>query len=400
MKKSHFISKLSSFITLTLILFNSTFSLAEEQLNPDIQSQLIHNTRQLTFAGMKAGEGYFSTDGKKMIFQSERYPGNPFYQMYIMDLISGKTQLVSTGVGKTTCGWIHPSMKKAMWSSTHLDPDAVIKEKQEFEQRKNPIKSRYSWSYDEYFDIFESDLNGKRIKRLTKARGYDAEGSYSPDGKEIAFASNRTGYSDPLSQKEKDLFSKDPSSQMEIYIMNSDGSNVRRLTHTLGYDGGPFFSHDGKKITWRRFDTSGMTAEIYTMDKDGTNQKQITNLKALSWAPYYHPSGKYIIFTTSINGMSNFELYIIDSEGLKKPVRVTYQEDFDGLPTFTPDGKKIAWTHRNQKGESQIFLADWDHQKALELLDLNEKFKEKLPSLSLNSQIKKQDTEKILKLIS
>ncbi len=361
--------------------------------------------RQITFEGPKSGEGYFSADGKKMILQSERQPGNPFYQMYIMDLVSGKVDRVSPGNGKTTCGWIHPNMKKAMWSSTHLDPEWENKQKEEWEARKNPVKGKYSWSYDEHYEIFESDLNGKNAKRLTKALGYDAEGSYSPDGQWIAFASNRTGYDPnaPLSEDDKKLFAKDPSSQMEIYIMKSDGSQVKRLTNSLGYDGGPFFSADGKQITWRRFDKTGATAEIYTMNIDGSNQKQITRLNSMSWAPYFHPSGKYVIFATSVLGYSNFELFIVDSEGKQKPVRVTYDEGFDGLASFSPDGKQITWTHRNEKGESQIYLADWDHEKALSSLQLSNvepDTKFNLSSAKLSKDATESDLKKILSYLA
>lgn len=336
----------------------------------DLGDVFINQTKQITFVGNKSGEGYFDSTGKKIIFQSERFQQNPFYQIYTLDLVSGQTKLLSPGIGKTTCAWIHPLGQKAMWSSTHLDPKAKEKELTEIEDRKKAIKAKYSWSFDEAYDIFESDLNGKKIKQLTKERGYDAEGSYSPDGKWIVFASNRSGYTDHLSDEDKVLFEKDPSSQMEIYIMSSDGQSVKRLTNSLGYDGGPFFSSDGKKITWRRFNKLGTSAEIYTMNIDGSEQKQITHLNSMSWAPFYHPSGQYIVFSSSFLGFSNFELFIVDSNGLKKPIRITFDDGFDGLASFSPDGKKITWTRRNEKGESQIYLADWNHEKAMQSLDL------------------------------
>lgn len=331
---------------------------------------VISGSRQITFTGPRSGEGYFSADGRKMIFQSEREPGNPFYQMYVLDMKTGATTRLSPGLGKTTCGWIHPTGRKAMWSSTHLDPDVRAKTKSELEQRKNPVKGRYAWSYDETFDIFESDLEGRHVKRLTQAKGYDAEGSYSPDGAWIAFASNRAGYTEKLSDEDRALFEKDPSYMMDIYIMKSDGTQVRRLTDAKGYDGGPFFSADGKKITWRRFAPNGMTAEIYTMNVDGTEQKPVTKLGAMSWAPFFHPSGDYLVFASSAISFSNFELFIVDAEGQHDPVRVTFDEGFDGLASFTPDGSQITWTHRNEKGESQIYLADWDDAQARKLLGL------------------------------
>ncbi|UOF01971.1 M28 family peptidase [Bdellovibrio reynosensis] len=334
------------------------------------ENKLVQNARQLTFVGSKSGEGYFSQDGKKMIFQSERHDGNPFYQMYILDLENGKTTMVSPGVGKTTCGWIHPSMKKVLYSSTHLDPESKNKAQNEYDSRKKAVKARYSWSFDETYDIFSSDLNGKNIRALTKEKGYDAEGSYSPDGNWIAFASNRAGYLEKLEGEDKKLFDQDPSYMMDIYIMKADGSQVKRLTTSKGYDGGPFFSADGKKITWRRFSANGSTAEIFTMNVDGTDQKQITQMKSMSWAPFFHPSGDYIIFGSSVLGYSNFELFIVDSHGKQPPVRVSFDNGFDGLPVFTPDGNKLSWTHRNEKGESQILIADWDDVLARSLLKL------------------------------
>lgn len=334
------------------------------------QHPLMSESRQITFVGPKSGEGYFSPDGKKMIFQSEREPGNPFYQMYVLDLQSGAVTRVSPGSGKTTCGWIHPSMKKVLYSSTHLDPLTKKKTQDEYENRKKAVKARYSWSFDENYDIFSSDLQGKNIQRLTKEKGYDAEGSYSPDGQWIAFASNRAGYTENLEGEDKKLFEQDPSYMMDIYIMKADGSQVKRLTTSKGYDGGPFFSADGKKITWRRFSPNGSTAEIFTMNVDGSEQKQITNLKSMSWAPFFHPSGDYIIFGSSVLGYSNFELFIVDAEGKKAPVRVTFDEGFDGLPVFTPDGNHLSWTHRNEKGDSQIMIANWDDTLARKLLGL------------------------------
>jgi Tol biopolymer transport system component len=323
--------------------------------------------RQMTFVGPRAGEGYFSHDGKLLIFQSEREKENPFYQIYVMNRATGKSVRVSPGEGKTTCSWIHPSNKKALFSSTHLDPKLKEKVAQDWAERKNPVKGKYSWSFDETFDIFEAPIaealksgkpvDVKKLKRLTTEVGYDAEASYSPDGSKIAFASNRAGYTEALGDDEKKLFAQDPSYMMDIYLMNADGSNVERLTTERGYDGGPFFSPDGKKITWRRFSRNGQTAEVMTMDLKSRKEKQLTHMKAMSWAPFFHPSGDYLIFTTNKLGYSNFELYIVDAEGAHEPVRVSFLPGFDGLPVFLPNGKELAWTRKDEKGESQLYIA-------------------------------------------
>ncbi len=363
----------------------------------DTPNTLVTKARQITFEGPKSGEGYFSADGKKMIFQSERYPGNPFYQMYVMDLETGKTDLVSSGKGKTTCGWIHPSMKKLLFSSTHLDPQWKKKQDEEIESRKKPVKGRYSWSFDDQYDIYSSDLKGKNLKRLTKSLGYDAEGSYSPDGKWIVFASNRAAYTEKLSPEDQKMFQQDPSYMMDIYIMKEDGTQVKRLTDAKGYDGGPFFSADGKYITWRRFAPNGATAEIYTMNVDGSGQKAVTHMKSMSWAPYYHPSGDYIIFASSVLGYSNFELFIVDSQGTKPPVRVTFNDGFDGLASFSPDGTQLTWSRRNEKGESQIFVADWDDAQARGLLGLPEK---ELAAADLKPEITAVDAKKVVEYLA
>ncbi|MFT4548143.1 MAG: Tol biopolymer transport system component [Verrucomicrobiales bacterium] len=345
------------------------FAFAQEA-EPD--AGLLSNSRQLTFAGKRAGEGYFSADGSQMIFQSEREPGNPFFQIYLLDLETGDTERISPGKGKTTCGWIHPDGKRVMYASTQDDAESVKKQEAKLAERKAGTVKRYSWDYDENYDIFEASTSGGEYKNLTETRGYDAEGSYSPDGSKIAFASNRHGYTETLSEADQVAFKRNKSHLMDIYIMNADGSGVKRLTTSAGYDGGPFFSPDGKRICWRRFNVEGDQAEIYTMNIDGSDERQITKIGAMSWAPFYHPSGEYLIFATNKHGFANFELYMIDSAGKSEPVRVTDSDGFDGLPAFSPDGKTLSWTsNRTAQKQSQIFVADWDHAQAKALLAEN-----------------------------
>ena len=324
----------------------------------------LSNIRQMTVVGKRAGEGYFSPNGRLMIFQSEREPGNPFYQMYLMNRDTGDVHRISPGHGKTTCGWVHPVEQKALFASTQNDPNARAKQAEELKIRASGKKRRYSWDYDENYELQEVDFTTGRYKNLTNTRGYDAEGSYSPDGRTIVFASNREAYNHKLSPAEQQQFSKNKSTFMEIYTMNADGSNVKRLTSAPGYDGGPFYSSDGKKIIWRRFSIDGRSAEIHTMDADGKNQQQMTKLGLMSWAPFYHPSGDYFIFSSNRFGHANFELFIMDAQGRGDPIRVTNSKGFDGLPVFTPDGKKLSWTSKRAKGSggkgSQIFMADWD----------------------------------------
>jgi Tol biopolymer transport system component len=331
------------------------------------EQPFLSNIRQLVFEGRRSGEGYFSPDGKALIFQSEREPTNPFYQIYILNFSSGDVNRVSPGMGKTTCAFFRPGRDEVLFASTHLDPDAVAKQKAELEFRASGKQRRYSWDYDEAMDIFSARRDGSQLRRLTSSPGYDAEGAYAPDGRRVVFCSMRDAYpTNKLSAAERKRLETDPSYFGELYIMNADGSGVKRLTHTPGYDGGPFFSPDGKRIVWRRFDESGMMADIYTMKVDGSDVRRVTDFQSMSWAPYYHPSGKYIIFTSNKLGFSNFELHMVSPDGGGVPVRVTFTDGFDGLPVFSPDGKQLCWTSgRTTDGKSQLFIADWDHGAAL-----------------------------------
>ena len=344
---------------------------ASENPLQENEARYFTNVRQLTSAGLRSGEGYFSADGSKMVFQSERDAENPFYQMYVMDFELGDVNRVSPGEGKTTCGWIHPSGDRVMFASTQDDPDRVEKQKAKITEREEGKESRYSWDYDPAYEIYSYEFSTGEYAQISHARGYDAEGSYSPNGEKIAFASNRRAYIDgELSEEERKLFEFHEAAVMDIYIMDADGSNVVRLTDEIGYDGGPFFSPDGQRICWRRFTPDMTSSEIWTMKIDGTDKRQLTQWASTSFAPYYHPSGKYIVFIANPEGYSNFEIYLIPTEGRQEPVRVTWTEGFDGFPTFTNDGKTFSWTSNRNGNISQLYTADWNHEAALAAIGL------------------------------
>lgn len=338
-------------------------------LGGDGEAAFLSNTRQLIYEGRRSGEGYFSQDGKALILQSEREPGNPFFQIYILDLETGDSHLVSTGLGKTTCAFFRPGMNEVLFASSHLDPEVELHQKHELELRASGKQRRYSWDYDAHMDIFSANRNGSGRKRLTHADGYDAEGAYSPDGSKIVFCSLRQAYGSDLSDEHKKLLAIDPSYFGEIYIMNADGTNQTRLTDAPGYDGGPFFSPNGERIIWRRFEENGALADIYTMRTDGSDVRRMTDFKTMSWAPFYHPSGKYVLFASNKLGFANFEIYMVDAAGERQPVRVTYTDGFDGLPAFSPDGTKLCWTsNRTRDKKAQLFIANWNHAAALAAL--------------------------------
>jgi len=333
------------------------------------ERDFLSRVRRLTVEGRRAGEGYWSPDGKRLVLQSEREPGNPFYQMYVMDLTTGDTTRISPGLGKTTCGFFRPGTDQILFASTHHDPKSKQYQDEELAFRASGKERRYAWDYDPEMEIYAYGEKTRGLTRLTNVRGYDAEAGYSPDGQWIVFSSTRGAYDHALTPAEEKQLATDPSWFAEIYLMKADGSDQRRLTTTPGYDGGPFFTPDGKKILWRRFDEQGLIADVWTMNPDGSDKKQITDFKAMSWAPYMHVSGEYILFASNKLGFENFEIFMVDAAGTKEPVRVTYSDGFDGLPVPSPDGTQIAFTSsRSGGGAGQIFLAQWNHQKALEAI--------------------------------
>jgi TolB protein len=311
----------------------------------------LRNLRQLTSGGENA-EAYFSFDGKKLIFQSTR-DGWLCDQIYTMNTDGSGAQRVSTGKGRTTCGYFLKDGKSFLYSSTHLgSPECPPK----------PDYSRgYVWPIDKNFDIFLSDFKGKLI-RLTDTPGYDAEATVSPDGKKIVFTSVRDG-------------------DLELYSMNVDGTGVQRLTHRVGYDGGAFFSPDGRKIVYRGSYPADEKAEahykallaenlveprqldLYVMNADGSNPVRVTNNHAANFCPFFHPDGKRIIFASNVGDPKgrNFDLYIVNLDGTGME-QITFNETFDGFPMFSPDGKRLVFaSNRNgsQPGETNVFIAEW-----------------------------------------
>jgi TolB protein len=320
------------------------------------EAKHLKNIRQVTFGFAKAGEGYFRPDGQGIIFQAVAHtpesifhqpkPNEEDYQIYTADLKADAVpKIVSTGKGKCTCSFYHPNGKSILFASSHLDP-AIVGGHAEPAASKGPAYSRsganYRWDFDQYMDIFKANPDGSNLVRLTDTPGYDAEGSYSPDGKQIVFTSFRDG-------------------DAEIYIMDADGKNVRRITHSKGYDGGPFFSPDGKKILYRSDRKGNDLLQVYINNTEGTAEKALTANEFVNWGPFFHPDNRHIIYATSRHGHANYELYLMDVETGKEE-RITFREGFDGLPVFSPDGKKLMWTSsgRTSDKKSQLFIADFE----------------------------------------
>jgi len=336
-------------------LKQSSFSLVDGSANQEIleKEQHFKSLQQLTFSGENA-EAYFSSDSKKLIFQSHDGEGL-CDQIYIMDLETGLTKRVSNGEGVTTCAYFqYPNNEKFIYASTHLQ-DKTCPPPPDF-------SLGYVWKLYEGFDIFRSNLDGSSLEQITSEAGYDAEATVAEDGRKIVYTSISSG-------------------DLEVWTMNSDGSDKRMLTNKLGYDGGPFFSDDGNKIVWRAYypETKKeikdyknlinesmirpMNLQIRVMNTDGTGKVQITNNEGANFAPFFFPNDERIIFCSNMSDPKgrNFDLWAINIDGTNLE-KITHYDGFDGFPMFSPNGKYFVFaSNRNQAkpGDTNIFIAEW-----------------------------------------
>ena len=312
----------------------------------------LRNIRQLTFGGDNA-EAYFAFDGTKLIYQ-HRSTTEECDQIYVLDIATAESTMVSTGDGRTTCAYFYPSGEEIIYASTHHH-DASC-------PAPPDMSLGYVLPINDTYDIFVANADGSNLRQLTDVMGYDAEATVSPTGDKMVFTSVRDG-------------------DLDLYSMNLDGSGVTRLTDRIGYDGGAFFSPDGTKIIWRahypeegpamedyqRLLGQGLLRpgelEIWVMDADGSNKRQVTNLGGANFAPYWHPSGEKIIWSSNHPDPDGreFDLFMInlDGTGLEQ---VTFSGGFDGFPVFSPDGRYLVFgSNRNNGGtrDTNVFIAEW-----------------------------------------
>lgn len=349
---------ISAFFLLVLLGCIAESRLKPVRLQPSIDKHM-HDLAQLTFEGDN-GEAYFSSDGKRLIYQSNQggYACDKIWKMNIDG--SGKRR-VSPDRGAHTCAFFFPGNEQIIFASTsHLSVACPPKPKM-------LSRFRYAWPLYPY-DIFKANADGSSLEKLTDNPKYDAEPVISSDGETIVFGSQRYG-------------------DFDIYIMDATGANVRRLTEKTGYDGGPWFSPDGKKIVWRAWYPESeqekaqwadsmennyivsVPLDIWVMDVDGSNKQRLTQNGATNWAPSWHPDGKRIVFSSNMDDWHdnlqqyghNFELYLINSDGSGLE-RITFNKVFDSFPMFSPDGKKLVFgANRNPEKPraTDIFIAKW-----------------------------------------
>jgi TolB protein len=342
---------------LTAALLGAAVSFSAQAQTRDVRVAVepgeshLTNIRQLTFGGQNA-EAYWSSDGQWITLQST-LAGMQCDQQYVMRADGSDVRRISNGRGKTTCGWFLPGNQRLLFASSHAHDSTCP-------PRPDPSRG-YVWPLDR-FDLYTVNRDGSNLTRLTNFDTYTAESVVSPDGKRIAFTSLKDG-------------------DLDIYVMNVDGTGLKRLTNTPGYDGGPWWSPDGTKIVYRSHhpaDSAQLAqyrslladrmvrpsqVELFVMNADGSDQRQITRLGGANFGPSWTPDGRRIIFASNYKNprSRNFDLFLVnlDGSGLEQ---ITTHGEFDGFPMFSPDGRKVLWaSNRNGRevGETNIFVAEW-----------------------------------------
>jgi len=331
-----------------------------EPIAADREASLLSDIRQLTFGDRfdRAGEAYFHPKNGSIIFQAVP-KGEKHYQMYVLadPLLMGseageaRIEQISATPSRNTCGWFSPDGNTILFASTFQKE--IADEPTAGYQREG---RDYRWAYPSGMELWTREpIDGKgnenqggfAVRTLTDNAFYDAEGSFSPDGKHIVFTSNRTG-------------------DLELFSMKRDGTSVVQLTTTPGYDGGPFFSPDGKRVCYRSDRMGNNLLQVFVsdvvFDDDGeitglANEMQLTEGADVNWGPFWHPTGKWIAWATSKHGHANYEIYIMRDDGSDK-TRVTYAAGADVLPAFSPDGKHMLWSgKRSGDNTTQVYVA-------------------------------------------
>ncbi len=331
---------------------------AEPQLNEPLKDHRevhLRNVQQLTFGGENA-EAYFSIDGTQLVYQSTpRHPQQPCDQIFVMNRDGSGKRLLSTGQGRTTCSFFYPDGQHILYASTHEGSVAC--------PPPADMRQGYVWALYPDYDIYKADIKGNVVQKLTNTPGYDAEAVLSPRGDKIIFTSLRSGdlelWTMNLDGSNPQQLTHTPGYDGGAFF-SPDGAKI--VWRASRFDNDPQGLADYQRLL-KKGQIRPNQLELFVMEADGSNQQQLTQLGKASFGPYFHPSGDKIIFSSNIedpNGRE-FDLYMIniDGSGLE---RITYTPKFDGFPMFSLDGKKLVWgsnRHNERPRETNIFIADW-----------------------------------------
>jgi len=313
----------------------------------------LQNVRQLTAGGENA-EAYWAFDGTQLIYQAKK-PGTECDQIFVLDPHTAETHMVSTGEGRTTCSYFYPGGDEILYSSTHHH-DASCPANPDF-------SLGYVWPIYHSYDVWVSSLDGSNLRQLTTEDGYDAEATFSPLGDRIVFTSVRDG--------DLDLYSMAPDGSDVVRLTDRlgydggafyspDGSQIIWRAHYP--EPGSDEAADYVRLLEEGLLRPG-ELEVWVMDADGSNQRQVTSVGGANFAPYWHPDGDRILFSSNHMDPSgrDFDIFMINLDGTGLE-RITYAEGFDGFPVFSPDGTQLVFgSNRNNGGTSDtnVFIAEW-----------------------------------------
>jgi len=191
-------------------------------------------------------------------------------------------------------------------------------------------------------DIFSIDSDGQNLKRLTSTAAVDEHPAWSPDGLKIAFQSDMSG-------------------DIEIHLMDADGGNIEQLTDSPGDDWSPTWSPDGTRIAFASSRNGNW--DIFTMNADGSGVKQVTDDEGMDWLPAWSPDGDKIAFASDRDG--NWEIYVIGTDG-SGATNITEDRATDLEPVWSPNSNQLIFSS-SRGGSQELFTVNLDGSGVMRL---------------------------------
>lgn len=363
------------------------------------EAAVLSNVTQLTFARDfdRAGEAYFSPDMRWVVFQAVP-KGEKNYAMYVARLVrvggepAGLVVVtrVSPPGSRNTCGWFSDDGTTLIFASTagKDDPD----EASPGYQREG---RNYRWAFSKGMEIYRVPGFEKRVLtstegfvdlarpefRITDNDAYDAECATSPDGEWIVFCSDRESVVDPdaggagtpasdavegATTRPTETKGTAGAKPRQLWVMRKDGSGLTQLTRTAGYNGGPFFLPDGRRLLYRSDRVGNDLLQVLVSDivrdRKGNitglaNERNITDDAHVNWGPYWSPDGRRVVYASSKEGHANYEVFSRRADGSRES-RLTFSAGPDVLPVISPDGRYLLWSSRRGEDKTtQVYVA-------------------------------------------